>query len=128
LAKAVLKLTKSSFKSLEAGHKYLQARLKENEVKIKYLEAGIKTQEEREKSTTNDLYIKMIEFADLELIGIMSKLKLEKVREETVQAHIKDIEACAKHLCKPMAELRKTYLKFGKVVDEKNFILFLKHE
>ncbi|MDR2351141.1 MAG: hypothetical protein LBD56_00455 [Endomicrobium sp.] len=128
LAKAVLKLTNSSFKSIEAGNKHLQARLKENEVKIKYLKACIKTQEEREKSTTNDLYIKMIEFAELELIEIMSRLKFEKMRGETAQARINDVEACAKHLCKPMAELRKTYLKFDKVVDEKNFISFLKHE
>jgi hypothetical protein len=58
----------------------------------------------------------------------MSKLKFEKVRGETVQAHIKDVEAYAKHCCKTKAELRKTYLKFDKLIDEKNFILFLKHE
>jgi len=124
LAYAVLKFTKSSFKSLEAGHKHIQARLKENEVKIKYLEAFIKTQEEREKSTTKDLYIKSIELAELELIEIMSRLKFEKAQGETAQARINDVEACAKYFCKPMAELRKTYLKFDKVVDEKNFVSF----
>ncbi|MDR2251382.1 MAG: hypothetical protein LBD98_00895 [Endomicrobium sp.] len=83
MAKAVLKLTKSSLKSIEAGIKFTQAQLKENEVKIKYLETNIKTQEDREKSDTNDLYIRNIELADLELIEIMSKLKFEKKRGET---------------------------------------------
>ncbi|MDR2818150.1 MAG: hypothetical protein LBB37_01745 [Endomicrobium sp.] len=128
LANAVLKLTKSSLKSIEAGHKYAQAQLKEKEARIKYLETNIKTQEEREKSTINDLYIKSIELADLELIEIMSRLEFEKARGETAQARINDVEACAKYFCKPMAELRKTYLKFEKVVDEKNFVSFLKHE
>jgi chromosome segregation ATPase len=128
LANAALKVTKSSLKSLEAGNKHTQARLKENEAKIKYLEAAIKTQEEREKSTTNDLYIRAIELAELELTEIMSRLNFEKVRGEAVQAHIKDVEACAKHFCKPTAELRKIYLKFDKVVDKKNFVSFLKHD
>ncbi|MDR1103735.1 MAG: hypothetical protein LBK92_00005, partial [Endomicrobium sp.] len=120
--------TKSSLKSIEAGNKHTQARLKENEAKIKYLEAAIKTQEEREKSPTNDLHIISIELAELELIEIMSRLKFEKVRGETVRAYIKDVEAYAKHYCKPAAELRKIYLKFDKVVDKKNFISFLKHD
>jgi hypothetical protein len=128
LANAVLKLTKSSLKSIEAGHKYAQAQLKEKEARIKYLETNIKTQEEREKSTTNDLYIKRLEFAELELIEIMSRLKFEKVRGETAQARINDVETYAKHYGKAYTELRKTYLKFDKVVDEKNFVSFLKHE
>lgn len=64
----------------------------------------------------------------MELIEIMSRLKFEKAQGETAQARINDVEACAKYFCKPMAELRKTYLKFDKVVDEKNFVSFLKHE
>jgi hypothetical protein len=119
----VLKLTKFSLKSIEAGLKFPQAQLKEKEARIKYLETNIKTQEERGKSTTNDLYIKMIEFAELELIEIMSRLKFEKVRGETLQSHIKDIEAYAKHYGKTQAELRKIYLKFDKVVDEKNIVV-----
>ncbi|MDR0399305.1 MAG: hypothetical protein LBH33_05915 [Endomicrobium sp.] len=129
LAYAVLKFTKSSSKVIEAGNKCLQVRIKENEAKIKYLEATIKTQEEREKSTAKDSsYIRSIEVADLELIETMSRLKFEKVRGEAAQARINEVEACVKYFCKPMTELRKTYLKFEKVVDEKNFILFLKHE
>jgi hypothetical protein len=128
LAKAVLKLTKSSSKIIEAGNKCLQVRIKENEAKIKYLEAFIKTQEERKKSITKDSYLKSIEVAELELVEMMSKLKFEKVREETARSRINEVEACVKYFCKPMAELRKTYLKFEKIVDEENFILFLKHE
>jgi hypothetical protein len=128
LANAVLKLTKSSLKSIEAGDKCLQARIKENEAKIKYLEAAVKTQEERKKSATTDSYIRSIDLAELELIEIMLRLKFEKMRGEAVRSHIRDVEACAKYYCKPAAELRKTYLKFDKVIDKKNFILFLKHE
>jgi hypothetical protein len=128
LAKAVLKLTKSSSKIIETGNKCLQVRIKENEAKIKYLKTNIKTEEEREKSAAKDSYIKSIEVAELQLVEMMSKLKFEKVREEVARSRTNEVEACAKYFCKPMTELRKTYLKFDKVVDKKNFILFLKHE
>jgi hypothetical protein len=58
----------------------------------------------------------------------MARLKFEKVRGETTQARIKDVESCAKHYWKPEAELRKIYLKFDKAVDKKKFISFLKHD
>jgi peptidoglycan hydrolase CwlO-like protein len=128
LAKAVLKLTKSSSKIIETGNKCFQVRIKENEAKIKYLKTNIKTEEEREKSATKDSYIKSIEVAELQLVEMMSMLKFEKVREEAARSRINEVEACVKYFCKPMTELRKTYLKFDKVVDEKNFMLFLRHE
>jgi hypothetical protein len=58
----------------------------------------------------------------------MSKLELDKAREETILMQIKDIKTCAKTYYKSKAKLRKIYLKFDKVIDKKNFVLFLKHD
>jgi septal ring factor EnvC (AmiA/AmiB activator) len=128
LANAVLKSTKSLSKVIEAENKCFQARIKENEAKIKYLEATIKTQEERKKSATKDLLIKNIELAELGLVEMMLKLEFEKAQEEMARARTNDVEACVKHYYKPLTKLRKTYLKFDKAIDEKNFVSFLQHE
>jgi hypothetical protein len=128
LAKAALKFTKSTPKAIEAGNKLLQARIKENETKIKYLEAAVKEQEETKKRDAKDSHIRSIEVAEFQLAETMLKVKLLKAREETSRACTNETKACVKLLCKPLAELRKTYLKFDKAVDEKNFISFLRHE
>jgi hypothetical protein len=132
VAKALIESTKSSVKLSEVNVKAIEVKTKEKEANIRYFKnivEGCEKENEIRKNTNDSLthiYNINIELAELAVKEAMLKLKLKHMRRETVQAEIKKQQAVVEYL-KTEHKLRNIYLKFNKVLDEKNLSKFRCH-
>ena len=132
VAKALVNRTKSQIKVCETIVKTYHAKIKEKDAYSKFFESCIeideKADEIRKNTTSSDSYIYTtnIELAEIRAKKAMLRLKLKHAQAERKQVEIKEAQAKAE-FSKIDTEFCKTFLKFNKVIDEKNSMSFFNH-